>query len=144
MRLGYLVLLLQIPCIQCRSQPRIWMRAALGLEPTHGAAKGCILKPKALHKDTCRYGRGQLLVLSKRIAVSITHRPCIITRVGQNRIYTPYMTVYLVISLFKIPYIHRIHRILANPNYNASWPRTRKRVAHGFESTQRMAKRPGI
>jgi hypothetical protein len=29
-------------------------------------------------------------------------------RVGQNRIYTPYMTVYLVISLPKIPYIHRI------------------------------------
>ena len=29
-------------------------------------------------------------------------------RVNQNRIYTPYMTVYLVISLPKIPYIHRI------------------------------------
>jgi hypothetical protein len=25
-------------------------------------------------------------------------------RVGQNRIYTPYMTVYLVISLPKLPY----------------------------------------
>ena len=30
-------------------------------------------------------------------------------RVGQNRIYTPYLTVYLVISLPKIPYIHRIY-----------------------------------
>ena len=30
-------------------------------------------------------------------------------RVGQNRIYTPYMTVYLVISLPMIPYIHRIY-----------------------------------
>jgi hypothetical protein len=29
--------------------------------------------------------------------------------VGQNRIYAPYMTVYLVISLPKIPYIHRIY-----------------------------------
>jgi len=29
-------------------------------------------------------------------------------RVGYNRIFTPYMTVYLVISLPKIPYIHRI------------------------------------
>ena len=29
-------------------------------------------------------------------------------RVGQNRIYTPYMTVLLVNSLPKIPYIHRI------------------------------------
>jgi hypothetical protein len=37
-------------------------------------------------------------------------------RVGQNRIYTPYMTVYLVISLPKIPYIHRTYMVLANPN----------------------------
>ena len=36
-------------------------------------------------------------------------------RVGQNRIYTPYMTVYLVISLPKIPYTHRIYMVLANP-----------------------------
>ena len=35
--------------------------------------------------------------------------------VGQNRIYTPYMTVYLVISLLKIPYMHRIYMVLANP-----------------------------
>jgi hypothetical protein len=30
-------------------------------------------------------------------------------RDGQNRIYTPYMTVYLVISLPGEPYIHRIY-----------------------------------
>jgi hypothetical protein len=35
-------------------------------------------------------------------------------RVGQNRIYAPYMTVYLVISLPKIPYMHRIYMVLAN------------------------------
>ena len=40
-----------------------------------------------------------------------------ICRVGQNRIYTPYMNVYLVISLPKIPYIHRIYMVLANPKY---------------------------
>ena len=40
---------------------------------------------------------------------------CLICRVGQNRIYTPYMTVYLVILLPKIPYIHRIYMVLANP-----------------------------
>ena len=33
------------------------------------------------------------------------------------RIYAPYMTIYLVISLPKIPYIHRIHMVLANPKY---------------------------
>jgi len=38
-----------------------------------------------------------------------------ITRVGQNRIYTQHMTVYLVISLPKIPYIHRIYMVSANP-----------------------------
>jgi len=40
-------------------------------------------------------------------------------RVGQNRIYTPYMTVYLVITLPEIPYMHRIYMVLANPKYFA-------------------------
>ena len=38
-------------------------------------------------------------------------------KVGQNRIYTLYMTVYLVMSLPKIPYIHRICMVLVNPTY---------------------------
>jgi len=38
-------------------------------------------------------------------------------RVGQNRIYTPCITIYLVVSLSKIPYIHCIYMVLANPNY---------------------------
>jgi hypothetical protein len=38
-------------------------------------------------------------------------------RVGQNRIYTPYMAVYLVIPLPKIPYINRIYMVLANPKH---------------------------
>jgi hypothetical protein len=42
-----------------------------------------------------------------------------IIRVGQNRIYTPYMTVYFVISLPEVPYIHRIYMVLANPRYYA-------------------------
>jgi len=42
---------------------------------------------------------------------------CVTPRVGQNRIYTPYMAVYLVISLPKIPYINRIFMVLANPSY---------------------------
>jgi hypothetical protein len=33
----------------------------------------------------------------------------IMTRVGQNRIYTPYMTVCMVISLPKTPYVHRAY-----------------------------------
>jgi len=39
------------------------------------------------------------------------------SRVGQNRIYSLYVLVYLVISLPKIPYIHRINMVLANPTY---------------------------
>jgi len=47
------------------------------------------------------------------LALSISH----MSRVGQNHIYTPYMTVYLVISLPKIPYIHRTYMVLANPTH---------------------------
>jgi len=39
------------------------------------------------------------------------------SRVGQNRIYTPYMTVHLMRSLQKIPYIHHMYMVLANPTY---------------------------
>jgi hypothetical protein len=38
-----------------------------------------------------------------------------ICRVGQNHIYTTYMTVYLMISLSELLYIHRIYMVLANP-----------------------------
>jgi hypothetical protein len=44
-----------------------------------------------------------------------------ICRVGQNRIYAPYMTVYLVISLLKTLYIHRIYMVLANPTHLIVW-----------------------
>ena len=36
-------------------------------------------------------------------------------RVGQNCIFTPYMTVYLVTSQPKITYMHRIYMVRANP-----------------------------
>ena len=48
---------------------------------------------------------------SALLSLAITH----MTRVGQNRINTPYMTVYLVTSLPKIPYIHSIYMVLADP-----------------------------
>jgi hypothetical protein len=38
-------------------------------------------------------------------------------RVGQNRIYTPCMTIYMVNSLPKILYTHRIYMVLASPKY---------------------------
>jgi len=36
-------------------------------------------------------------------------------RVRQTRTYAPYMTVYLVISLPRIPYVHHVYMVLANP-----------------------------
>ena len=43
-----------------------------------------------------------------------------IAKVGQNRTYALYITVYLAISLPKIPYVHRVYMVLANPtsSYN--------------------------
>jgi len=42
-----------------------------------------------------------------------------VPRLDQNRLKTPYMTVYLVNSLPKTPYIHRIHMVLNNPTHAA-------------------------
>ena len=43
----------------------------------------------------------------------------VVCRVGQNRIFTFIYTVYLVISKPKIPYVHRIYMVLANPRNDA-------------------------
>jgi len=40
-------------------------------------------------------------------------------RIGQNHTYTPYTTVRLVIAFPRIPYIHRIYMVLANPVHAA-------------------------
>ena len=55
-----------------------------------------------------------------------------IPRVGQNRIYSPYVTVYLVISLPNIPYMHCVCMVLANPMHvcvtRCAWWSTCKRL----------------
>ena len=43
------------------------------------------------------------------------------TRVGLNCKFTPNLTVYLVISLLKIPFIHRIYMVLDNPTNGWWW-----------------------
>ena len=58
----------------------------------------------------------QYACLQRHHACLQRYHACLqIYRVGQNCLYTPYMTVYLMISLSKIPYIHRIYMVLANP-----------------------------
>jgi len=42
-----------------------------------------------------------------------------IHRVGQNRTYTPYTVVYLVVSLQKKTYVHQIYMVLTNPEHTA-------------------------
>jgi acetyl-CoA carboxylase beta subunit len=55
-----------------------------------------------------------------------------IIRVGQNRIYTPHMHVYLAIPLPKLPCIHRIYMVLANPkHYTCITSRFRDRIMTG-------------
>jgi len=61
-----------------------------------------------------------------------------ILRVGQNRIYTPYMTVYLMISLPKLPYIHRIyiwfwptlHILVGLTGYECTYAHMRTKIPH--------------
>ena len=41
-------------------------------------------------------------------------------RVGQDRIYPLFMTVYLIKFLHKTPYLYRLYMVLANPSYAAT------------------------
>ena len=52
-----------------------------------------------------KYAQALHLVLTRHCHHRLLHT----SRVGQNRIFTPYMTVCLVNTLHKIPYIHRIY-----------------------------------
>jgi len=58
-----------------------------------------------------------------------------ISRVGQNRIYAPYMAVYLVISLPNVPYMHRIYMVLANPIYKQQACMRQKTLVPGILSS---------
>ena len=50
-------------------------------------------------------------------------------RVGQNRIHTPFVTVYLMLFLQEIPCMHRIIMVLANPTH-AVWGLAGLSTAH--------------
>jgi len=56
------------------------------------------------------------------VSVTCLSMHCFYVLLGLARtvyLYTPYMTVYLVVFLPKIPYIHRICMVLANSMYYA-------------------------
>jgi hypothetical protein len=51
---------------------------------------------------------GALGCLKNELALCLCRGGQARSRVGQNRIYTPYITVYLMISLPRVPFIQRI------------------------------------
>ena len=69
------------------------------------------------HKHSHRLVLGFLRPGSQHevLPISKVRSLILVYRVGQNRIYAPYMTVYLVTSLPNMAYIHRIYMVLANP-----------------------------
>jgi len=70
-------------------------------------------------KIPCKYTVQSTVCMHRMYGHSPVKTPYVhriyVCRVGQNRIYAPYTTVYLVISLPKTPYIHRTYMVLANP-----------------------------
>jgi hypothetical protein len=63
------------------------------------------------HKHICR------LIMLYEVKSVLLFSSYLISRVGQNRICTYIYSVYLVISKPKIPYVHRIYMVLANPTH---------------------------
>jgi hypothetical protein len=64
------------------------------------------LKKSTFHLQRSRKGLVIPLLSEVCILEMLQWVSVLMCRVGQNRIYTPYMTVYLVISLPNIPYIY--------------------------------------
>ena len=72
-----------------------------------------LLHERCLHEEEMLVG-----------AAARPHQYTHILRVGQNRIYTPYMTVYMVISLPKLPYVNRIYMVLPTLHILHGYART--------------------
>ena len=99
-------------CVLCTHTGHIYM-----------TANSCLLDPLLIRCCLSRFvscAPTQVIYMTANncLSDSLLMRCCFssfMIRVGQNRIYTPYMTVYLVISLPKIPYVNRIYMVLADP-----------------------------
>jgi len=91
---------------------------------TPGNFRGSKNLPFSLTPKCFCVARPQLFPQSKEMCgwVRVYCRFCCMRRVGQNRVYAPYMTEYLVISLSQIPYIHRIYIGFWPTLYMRFWP----------------------
>jgi len=63
----------------------------------------------AAHNLCIKGGRGWWSYGEAPMRWCTARHPCIKGRVSQNHMCTPYMTVCMVISLLKMPYLHRIY-----------------------------------
>ena len=91
-------------CIQAGHRPQqmdlygmrfqSWLASRMCVQAGHRAQQVTVQQQRRALQQTKRCRRAHVLD---------------ITRVGQNRIFAPYLTVCMVISLLKILYVHRIY-----------------------------------
>ena len=110
---------------------RIWHLASMHTDSSqHGMLlflQGCVIRRIRIKRRTVCNACFTILKVPNNRMIPVflcvealwegsTEEGRIKSRIGLNRICTPYMTVYLVISLPKTPYMHRIWTVLANSN----------------------------
>ena len=82
----------------------------------------CLCSIHWTHNEYCHVA-GNIYSGNGQVTTPTCHMP----RVGLSCICAPYLTLYSVISLPKIPYVHRIYMVLANPAH----PVSGKQCKHG-------------
>jgi len=121
----------------CHKRGGAVTREAVLSQESHKRGGAVTREAVLLHERRCCHKRGdavtreEVLSKEKRCCYQESHKSKVTrhkSRVGQNRIYTPYITVYLMERLLKIPYIHRIYMVLANPTRESHKRVTRKAV----------------
>jgi len=111
----YITLYITFPCIPC-TQPYSCDHT------THSTINTtrCSHTPKHQTQPNVCHTIIRTALHSTRLPMPFSWPSTLTARVGQNCIYTPYMTVCMVISLPKTPYKHRIYMVMANPTHRTS------------------------
>jgi hypothetical protein len=104
-------------CVALAQLP-YYKKNTAGIYSHHIVPNSClsVTQVPAPPASQCQTSRAGVLPPTSPPAPCQPSVPFILPRVGQNCIYTYIYTVYLVISKPKIPYVHRIYMVLANPN----------------------------
>ena len=99
-------------CVFVSSYDLTWL-VCIDMACVHGKVHVCI-EAAVYHQGMPKY---TVIHVAAKDMHAQTHAYPHMHRVGQIRIYTYIYTVYLVISEPKIPYVHRIYMVLANPTH---------------------------